>query len=132
MNGLSSLKSTHFQHANANYESDKVWTVITYSCSNLSKDSETSWNFSVQIFWVNIDFFFFTDNFQRALVKLGRPGVTNERKYSVKQVKIENPWIWRKYKCTQESGLLYNKIKCCIFWHYWPKCGWYWQWNCAK
>ena len=42
MYGQSSLKSTHFQYADANYESDQVWTAITYSGSDLTKDSETS------------------------------------------------------------------------------------------
>ena len=53
MYGQSLVKSTHFQHADANYESDKVQTVTTYSGLDLTKDSETSLNFSIQIFWVN-------------------------------------------------------------------------------
>ena len=53
MYGQSSLKSVHFQHADANYDSDKVCTVIIYSGPDLTKDSETSWNFSMQIFSVN-------------------------------------------------------------------------------
>ena len=47
------MKSTLFQEAVPNFVSDKVYNFIPKSGSELTKDSETSFNLSLQIFGVN-------------------------------------------------------------------------------
>ena len=50
---LKALKSTLFKNAIANSVSDIVNIVIANSGSELTKDSETSWNLYVEILWLN-------------------------------------------------------------------------------
>ena len=45
------MKSTLFKNAIANFVSDKV--KIANSGSELTKDSETSWDLCVEILWLN-------------------------------------------------------------------------------
>ena len=50
---LIALKSTLFKNAIANSVSDIVNIVIANSGSELTEDSETSWNLCVEILWLN-------------------------------------------------------------------------------
>ena len=47
------MKSTLFKNAIANSVSDIVNIVIANSGSELTKDSETSWDLCVEILWLN-------------------------------------------------------------------------------